>query len=109
MTGSTVANTILNLLGLFGMSGLVIFFISRKINKSDAKREKMEKARIDAEIMSSEGLCITGSLARATAMDVYSENENPDLKREIDRYDVWSAKRAAFIDLQATEFRHGSA
>ena len=109
MTGNATVNIVLYLLGLFGMGGMVVYFISRKINKSDANREKMEKARIDAEIINSEGLCVTGSLARATAMDVYNESENPEIKREIERYDIWSAQRAAFIDRQATEFRHGEA
>lgn len=109
MTGNTTVNIILYMLGLFGMGGMVVFFISRKVDKSDAKRAEMEKARLESDILSSEGLSAVGCLARATAIAVRDGKTNGETKHALETYELWSAKRAAFIERQAAEYRRAEA
>ena len=109
MTGNTTLNLILYLLGLFGMGGMVVFFISRKVDSSDARREAFEKAKLEADIIANEGLCAVGGLARATAIAVRDGKTNGETKHALETYEVWSTRRAAFIERQAAEWRRGEA
>lgn len=109
MTENATINIILYLIGLFGSGGLVVFFISHKINKSDAQRDKIEKARLESDILANEGLCAVGGLARATAIAVRDGKTNGETKNALETYEAWSAKRAAFIERQAAEYRRAEA
>lgn len=109
MTSNATVNVILYLLGLFGFGGVIVLFISRMFAKSDARREAIERARLEADIIVNEGLCAVGGLAKATAIAVRDGKTNGETKDALKVYDSWSSRRAAFIERQAAEWRRGEA
>jgi len=113
MTSNATINVILYLLGLFGfggiVAGIVVKSFNRRMDKSDERRDAIEKARLEADIIASEGLCYVGGLARATAIAVRDGKTNGETKRALEQYEVWSTKRAAFMERQAAERLRGEA
>lgn len=113
MTGITVLDFILYMAGVLGfggiVSGIVVRAVNKRIDKSDARRDAIEKARLEADIIVNEGLCAVGGLARATAIAVRDGKTNGETKHALETYEVWSARRAAFIERQAAEWRRGEA
>lgn len=107
MTSNATINVILYLLGLLGLGGFIVLCISRMFAKSDARRDAIEKARLEADIIVNEGLCAVGGLARATAIAVRDGKTNGETKHALETYDIWSTRRAAFIERQAAEWRRG--
>lgn len=113
MTGNATLNIVLYLLGFCGfggiVAGIVVKSFNRRMDKSDARRDAIEKARLEADIIVNEGLCAVGGLARATAIAVRDGKTNGETKDALKTYDVWSTRRAAFIERQAAEWRRGEA
>lgn len=113
MTGNATLNIVLYLLGLCGfggiIAGIVVKSFNRRMDKSDARRDELDKARLEADIIVNEGLCAVGGLARATAIAVRDGKTNGETKHALENYEVWSTRRAAFIERQAAEWRRGEA
>lgn len=111
MTGNATLNIVLYLFGLLGcggiIAGIVVKAFNRRMDKSDARRDELDKARLEADIIASEGLCYVGGLARATAIAVRDGKTNGETKRALEQYEVWSTKRAAFMERQAAERLRG--
>ena len=104
-------NAVLYLLGLFGfggiIAGIVVKNFNRRMDKSDARRDELDKARLEADIIASEGLCAVGTLARATAIAVRDGKTNGETNHALETYELWSTKRAAFMERQAAERLRG--
>lgn len=113
MTGNPLLDVFLYLLGMFGIggivSGIVVKAVNRRIDRSDERREALERARIEADILNGEGLCCVGSLAEATAIAFRDGKTNGETKRALEEYKVWRGKRAEFIERQASQHLRGEA
>lgn len=113
MTGNPTLDIILYLFGLLGMggvvSGIVVKSVNRRIDRSDERREALERARLEADILNGDGLCCVGSLAEATAIAVRDGKTNGETKRALEEYKLWRGRREAFIQRQAAEHLRGEA
>lgn len=109
MTTAQIIDYLIKLCGLLGVGGMIVFLITRKINKSDERREALERARLESDIINSDGLCCLGNLAEATAIAVRDGKTNGETKHALDEYKMWRGRRESFIQRQAAEHLRGEA
>lgn len=113
MTNSPTVNVILIILGLIGFSGIVsgitVRLIGKKLDKSEARREEREKARIEEIMILHEGQKCTEHLAEAVA-GVQEKQHGPDkaVDNAMEYLCDFKEKRDAFLRLQAAKGIHST-
>ena len=113
MTSNPTVNVILVLLGLIGFSGIVsgmtVRLIGKKLDRSEAKREEREKARIEEIMILHEGQKCTEHLAEAVAEAQEKEHgSDKAVDTAMDYLCGFKEKRDAFLRLQAAKGIHGT-